>query len=217
MPVTTSDTRLQTGRIGPLGQHLPVMVELQYQTITFLQAAKDMGRYVAGVREQSQTTSLMAKQKLARLTGVVGYREGKHLKIPQGEPTGMAIETLQLGQFALLTGAKGARGHPHRQPVATSHSAYTAYVVAVFMGHKDGVERVGFDLQPAESGLYFTRWKATIDQYPQLACLNQQGVTSTAAPQRGETQSHGSETAGGVRPTDAQPRERPCTLSRITH
>ena len=175
-----------------LAEHLPVMIELENQSVAPLQVGSDVRRDMTGVRQQSEASPPRLEEKLARLPRIVGNGKRQHLQVTEREPAGMAVDAVQRWKLAIAGVAVGAGGHPDGQCIASGQGAQATDVVAMLMGHQYAVKGLRIDREFCQPLFDLARGEAAIDQQPDMGCFQQQGITPAATPQRSETQRHGS-------------------------
>ncbi len=92
MPMTAAHSVLKTGWVGARCQHFSIVIEFQNQTIAAGKVFNDVGRNMAHISEYSKALFCTMKVELARLTGIMGHRVGKDLKVAYVEPFGMTVD-----------------------------------------------------------------------------------------------------------------------------
>ena len=75
----------------------------------------------------------------------------------------------------------------NRQPETGGKAGRTAKVITVFMRQQDGINAFRSDVQTGQTLNRHLEGKATIEQHPRIADIDNQGVAPTAAAQRGKT------------------------------
>ncbi len=68
--------RLERGRIGPVAEHLRVVIALDQKGIALAQHIAHVRGHTARVREHSKPAASALKDELARLSGIVGQGVG---------------------------------------------------------------------------------------------------------------------------------------------
>ena len=130
------------------------------------------------------------QQDLERLGGVVGDGEGKQLEVADGDDFVVAREAKAGRRHGLADGAPGAAAHPQRQAVALGQRHRAADVVAVLVGHEDGVEVGGGEAGAGQPGLELAQREAGVDEEPRrrdaAGRLDDGGVAAAAAAEAAE-------------------------------
>ena len=133
-------------------------------------AAADAFGHVRGDRadvgDHGQALGTVAGAELKRLGRVVGDGEGPQLDVAHGDHVAIAGEP-QVGRLRQRAdGAPGAAAHPDRQPLLQGHRDRAADVVAVLVGHEEGVDIGQSEPGAGEPALQLAKRKPGVDQEP---------------------------------------------------
>jgi hypothetical protein len=123
------------------------MIEFEHQTVAGLQNRCDVRCDIACIGEQAQGCICGVKQKLAGLSGVVGYREGCYMEVAQGPPARVGINRVRSGQLSVFRTMKGAWRHPYRQSMTPGQGPKPPNMVGMFMGNDYGIQGTWLDME----------------------------------------------------------------------
>lgn len=96
----------------------------------------------------------------------------------------MTINPVQDRQITIAGGTIGTIRHPYWQLITSCQGAHPANMITVLMSDEDTAQGLWINRQAGKSLLYLTGGETTIDQYPDVCCLQQQGVSPATTPQR---------------------------------
>ena len=174
---------LEIGWVGPVAQHLPVVVGLQHHKLRPQQVLPHAGRHHPQVRGQGELPAVRRLDAEPQgLGAVVGRRERGHLHARQleGPLQHPALHPFQGG----LHGQQRPLGGKHRDAVLLGEHPHPGDVVAVLVGDEDALNRHGVYPAALEHPVQLPGAAARVDEQPRAAGAYVIAVPSAAGEQR---------------------------------
>ena len=192
VPVATGDPLLEVPRIGPVPEHLQIVVGLDHQSVEVAKPppCEPAPRPEVG-REAHSPASPALDDQPHRLPGVVWNREGLDLEVADllegTRAQGPRVDP-GLRQSQRLVGSGSG---PDLEPVASCQNRGTPRVIRMLMGQNQSVQprRVHPDL--GEAPLDLLAGEPGIDQQPSSLGLDDHHVAAATRAQDGEPQAVG--------------------------
>lgn len=179
--MVAADTFLEMPGIGPISQHLLVVIGLQDQHATLLQSVGHQTGRNPQIRGNADFAIVRIDSEADRRRGIMGHGETAYLNIAKVDRLtclefDVFIDTPQTGY-----GSQSCAMSEDGQPVAPGHDAEPPAVILMLVGHENGVEIIGLDVDSRKSQSEFTAGQPCIDQNTALPAFNIEGIALAAA------------------------------------
>ena len=186
MPETPANALLKRRGIVALGQHLGIVIALEYQGIAAMQTPDHMRRRKTQVCQNAKAATSIGQDELDRLTRIM--RDGKRLYLQVSDRKGsVAVNQAQIQPHTLDTRLclrnRSIRTVCHAElgAVAFGTGEGATNMVAMLMRHDDGIQCIGIHAQTGATLRQIARAKTAIDKNPRSASFNKQGITFATA------------------------------------